>query len=195
MIVRAIIFISCILIVYVLAFTYLKLNNKPVNSDVVVLFIGPEYEKRLEEAHQLLKENYAKTLIIPAYHSEYILINGKINRTRNFHKSTLNTRAYPKYYENTHIEALEAKKMMDMAGYTSAIFVSAPYHMKRISIISARTFSNEDYQLTFIGSRYIQQDGFLSIFIWSNIKQVFREYLKIIGFFLYQFYEVVVPNE
>jgi len=81
--------ISCILISYVLAFTYLKLNNKPVKSDIVVLFIGPEYEKRLKEAHQLLKENYAKAFIIPAYHSEYTLINGKINRTRTFHRNIL----------------------------------------------------------------------------------------------------------
>ena len=86
---------------------------------------------------------------------------------------------------------LEAKKMMNMAGYTSAIFVSSPNHMRRINIIAAMVFSNEDYQLKFIGSRYIQQDSPLSFFSWSNIKQVFGEYSKIIGFFLYQFYEVV----
>ena len=42
--------------------------------------------------------------------------------------------------------------MMETAGYTSAIFVSSPYHMRRISIISSRIFPNEKYQLTFIGS-------------------------------------------
>ncbi|MCP4669770.1 MAG: YdcF family protein [Desulfobacula sp.] len=191
--VKAIIFIICILIVHVFAFSYLKLNNKPVKSDIVVLFIGLEYEKRLEEAHQLLKENYAKALIIPAYHSEYIPANGKINRTKNFHKGTLNTSAYPGYYENTHIEALEAKKMMDIAGYKSAIFVSSPFHMRRISIIASRVFEVGNYEISFIGSRYLGQDNsFLSIFKWYKIKQIFSEYLKIAGFFLYQLKEYII---
>ncbi|MBC8440458.1 MAG: hypothetical protein H8D87_12340 [Deltaproteobacteria bacterium] len=85
--------------------------------------------------------------------------------------------------------------MMDMAGYTSAIFVSSPFHMRRISIISSKIFPNEDYQLTFKGSRYTQHNVSLSIFSWSNTKQVFSEYFKIIGFFLYRFYEVVVSNK
>jgi hypothetical protein len=41
------IMIGSMLIFHVFAFTWLKLNNKPVNLDIVVLFIGPEYEKRL----------------------------------------------------------------------------------------------------------------------------------------------------
>ncbi len=181
------------MIVYVFAYSYLKLNNKPVKSDIVVLFIGLEYEKRLEEAHQLLKENYAKALIIPAYHSEYTLVKGKINRTQNFRKSTLNTSAYPRYYENTHIEALEAKKMMDTAGYKSAIFVSSPFHMRRISIIASRVFKTKDYQISFSGSRYLRQgNSFSSMFNWYKVKQISSEYLKIAGFYLYQFKEYII---
>ena len=185
--------IGCLLGLYVYAFTYLNYCDRPANSDTVVLFIGPDYKERLKEAHQLLKENYAKTLIIPAYHSEYTLTNGKINRTQNFYKSTLNTSVYPKYYENTHIEALEAKKMMDIAGYTSAIFVSSPYHMRRISIIASKVFKIGDYQISYIGSRYLRQDNsLLSILSWANIKQALIEYLKISGFFLYQFKEYII---
>ena len=79
---------------------------------------------------------------------------------------------------------------MDTAGYTSAIFVSAPYHMRRIRIIAARVFSNsnKNYRLAFIGSRYLQHGISLSVFRWSFIKRVFMEYIKICWFW---FYEVV----
>ena len=185
---------GCLLALYVCAFKYLNCCDKPVNSDAVVLFIGPDYKERLKEAYQLIEDGYAKILIIPAYGEMFTVVDGTIKKTRNHQKAPFDRKIYPRYYENTHIEALEAKKMMNRAGYTSAIFVSSPYHMRRISIISARVFSNENYKLKFIGSRYVQQDSFLSIFSWSNVKQVFIEYFKIIGFFIYQLYEAVVSN-
>jgi len=187
--------VICLLGIYVYAFTYLNYYDRPANSDAVVLFIGPDYKERLKEARQLIEEGYAKILIIPAHRRVFTLVDGTIKKTRNHQKIPFDRKSYPHYYENTHIEALEAKKMMNTAGYTSAIFVSSPYHMRRISIISARVFSNEDYQLTFIGSRYIKHDSFLSFFSWSYMKQAFREYSKIIGFFLYQLYEAVVSYD
>jgi uncharacterized SAM-binding protein YcdF (DUF218 family) len=84
--------------------------------------------------------------------------------------------------------------MMDTAGYTSALFVSSPYHMKRISMISKAVFQDQKYHLTFRGSRYVKTDGFLSLFRWSKIEQVFEEYLKITGFLAYRVYEKVLEN-
>jgi hypothetical protein len=68
---------------------------------------------------------------------------------------------YPKYYEDTHIEILESRKMMDKAGFKSGIFVASPYHMRRIGIIAAKVFGNHGYQLTFVPSRYKQHSGAL----------------------------------
>ena len=183
--------VGCIL-VYIFAFTYLNYSEKPATSDAVVLFIGPEYKERLKEAKQLIKEGYAKRLFIPAYSGVFTLVDGNLKKNKNFQKIPFDRNIYPDYYENTHIEALKAKQMMETAGYTSAIFVSSPYHMRRISIISSRIFPSENYQLTFIGSRYIKQDRSLPFLNGSYIKQVYREYVKIIGFFLYRFYETLL---
>ncbi len=180
--------------IYTIAFNYLHRVDEPVKSDVVVVFIGPTYEERLKEGYQLLKDGYATNLIIPALHRRFLFVNGKMTRTGNQKKRVLNSKEYPRYYENTHIEALMAKKMMQEAGYKSALFVSAPYHMRRISIISIKVFTKPDYRLRFIGSRYIQHRGFPFIFTWSNIKQVCIEYYKIFGFYLYQAYETVRLN-
>ena len=81
---------------------------------------------------------------------------------------------------------------MGTAGNPSAIFVSSPYHMGRINMISKAVFQDEKYQLAFRGSRYVKTDGFLSLFRWSEIQNVFEEYFKIAGFLIYQAYERVV---
>ncbi len=193
--------VGCFIIVYVYAFTYLHYSDKPEKSDTLVLFLGPVTQERIKEARQLLIERYSKILIIPsqhltfpAHHEVFTLVNGRIKKNKHFHKKQIDRSCYPPYYQNTHVEALEAKKMMDMAGYTSAIFVSAPYHLRRIRIISERIFSKKEYKLKFIGSRYSQQDSYLSIFSWSNTKQVIIEYYKIVVFFLYHTYGAVVSD-
>jgi uncharacterized SAM-binding protein YcdF (DUF218 family) len=82
--------------------------------------------------------------------------------------------------------------MMVTLGYSSAIFVSSPYHMRRISMISKAVFQDEKYQLTFRDNRYAQTAGFFSLFRWSKIEQVFEEYLKIAGFMAYRIYENLI---
>ncbi len=179
------------LTVYTCAFNYLHRTDPAVKSDVIVVFIGPTYNERLKEGHQLMKDGYAANLIIPALHRHFVMVNGKITRTGKYKGGLFHHGIFPRYYENTHKEALMAKEMMKEEGYTSALFVSAPYHMRRIGIISEKVFNSPDYRLRFIGSRYIQSGGFPLIFSWSNIKQVLIEYYKIFGFYLYHTYETV----
>ncbi|MBA4369137.1 MAG: hypothetical protein C0403_16030 [Desulfobacterium sp.] len=84
--------------------------------------------------------------------------------------------------------------MMDDAGYASALFVSSPYHMRRISLISKTVFQDERYQLIFRGSRYARPSSFFSLFRQPKIEQVFEEYLKISGFCLYHLYDRVTSK-
>ncbi|MFA5905527.1 MAG: ElyC/SanA/YdcF family protein [Desulfobacula sp.] len=179
-------------VVYTAAATFLNYHEEPRPSDAVVLFIGPDYPERKKEALQLMEEGYADRLLIPALNQVLTRVDGKVKQTGRPDPDGLDRSIYPEYYENTHVEALEAKTMMDTAGYTSAIFVSSPYHMRRISMISKAVFQDEKYQLTFRGSRYARTDGFFPLFRWSKIEQVFEEYLKIAGFLAYRFYEKVL---
>lgn len=52
---------------------------------------------------------------------------------------------YKNYYEDTHIEVLEAKRIMDESGFHSAILVSSPYHMRRIRLIAGKVFGSGRY--------------------------------------------------
>jgi len=175
---------------------YLARADKPVKSDVIVLFVGSKFTPRKEEAFKLIEDGYARYLIVPAY--------GKVSDAGLFSNqpAQANTRPdpslirgrivnlphYPKYFEDTHVEILEAKKMMDKAGFKSAIFVSSPYHMRRISIIAGKVFGGGGYQLIYVPSRFEQQSGSLWFLNKRDLKLVTSEYSKIAWFTLYRFF-------
>ncbi|SLM28688.1 conserved hypothetical protein [Desulfamplus magnetovallimortis] len=163
------IFLILFPVVMIYAAEYLDYCDPPKKADVVVLFLGPEISERSREAAQLIKDGYADNLFVPAY---------EIKR---------NGTTYPDYYEDTHIEILRTIKMMEKEGYETAIMVSSPYHMRRIRMISNLVFSDMPYQLTFRGSRYVE----LKPHWITRIKRIIGEYIKMVFFVIYHFYETV----
>src|SRR5574341_748616 len=126
---------------------YLVYTDKPVKSDVIVLFSSGDNKTREREAEDLLRKGLARYLLVPAsgaFHE--ITADGQLKRLSRDIKVgkelvKIRKRAYYEvYYEKTHVEALEAKMMMDDLGLVSAIMVSSPYHMRRIRMISRNVF-------------------------------------------------------
>jgi len=175
---------TCILILVILlamvwyAPHYLAYANKPVKSDVIVLFISQSFDARKREVLKLLEEGYASHIIVPAYGTT---LKAPIANIPITNKPITN---YPKYLEETHIEVLEAKKMMEKAGFQTAIFVSSPFHMRRIKIIAKRVFGDHYANITFVPTRYAKkQSGF---WLFANYsKHVVSEYGKIVWFLGY----------
>lgn len=178
------------LIVY--APLYLACSDAPRKSDAVVLFIGPGLEARLNEARELARDGYARYLVIPAYgETLQISTNGMREITSKvflMKSETFTARKatyYKKYFEDTHVEALEAKRMMDEHGLHSAILVSSPYHMRRIRHISNTVFNNGFYTLTFVPTRF--QASF-TVADWLNKERrkiIVSEYVKMEWFLIY----------
>jgi hypothetical protein len=46
---------------------YLAHSDQPNKSDAIVLMVGPDYEAREKEAHDLIEESFADYLLIPAH--------------------------------------------------------------------------------------------------------------------------------
>jgi len=146
----AVLLAGCIVIFF--GPSFLNYADKPVKSDVVVLFLGDENKTREVEAEKLLREGYARYLVIPANGEiQQLLPDGKLNRVSRDLKVgdllfKLRKRAiYGKHYEDTHIEVLEAKRIMDESGFRSAILVSSPYHMRRIRLIAGKEIGGGKY--------------------------------------------------
>ncbi|MGZ6292705.1 MAG: YdcF family protein [Syntrophales bacterium] len=163
---------------------YLTYADKPLRSDAVVLFLGPDNKARQEDASRLMSEGYARYLFIPAY--------GRITEAESVSSPAGTRKANPKliisglkprpYFENTHVEVLEARRMMEQYGLKSAIFVSSPEHMRRIKIIAEKIFCEEPVQVVFVPIRVEPAHQDLTL---ADYRRMGKEYVKIIWFLTY----------
>ena len=158
---------------------------------MIVLLLGKDFDARKKEAEQLIADGYSKYLIIPD--CDKVFKSSDSDSLLPIKQNTLHQNrliAYKKrhetgYIESTHLEISQAKTMMDELGFKSAIFVSSPYHMRRVRLIAESVFRGGGYHLLFVPTRYDITNGKLW---WSNrydLKRVATEYVKIFWFLLY----------
>jgi hypothetical protein len=172
---------------------YLILKTPPVKSDVVVLLLGSINKERAEEAYRLINEGYAGTLFVPAQKKNFnISDNGNLSHylkklsKQNWLNPKRENKPNYRFQENTHLEIIAAKSMMDSSNFTSAIFVSSPYHLRRIKIIADKVFTGKPYQLSFVPSYRLDEDERLWWVNKNAVAMVVSEYLKIAWFLLYE---------
>lgn len=162
---------------------YLFYADTPRKSDAVVLFLGNEFKERRSEAVKLVQEGYVNFFIIPAYGR---LVEAQKHPEASKRVAPFRSIHYPSYYEDTHIEIIETKKLMDKKGLRSAIFVSSPYHMRRIKTITDRVFPKDSYTVVFVPTRFEKVTNGFWFLNESDLKKVASEYGKIAWFFIYQ---------
>ncbi len=169
---------------------FLLYSSECRKADAIILLLGPDFKARQKEASVLINEGMADYLIIPAYHKTYgIYDKGKgqylLPDLHSFEPNNNNVLHTPDFYEDTHLEIIEAKKIMSDYGLKSAIFVSSPYHMRRIKLIAAKIFDLNKGDFYFVPTRYekVPVNGWeLSSTDWRKVR---REYGKILWFFIY----------
>jgi hypothetical protein len=185
-------FVSLALLLALLAPGHLFTEDLPRQSDAVVLFVGPENEARMGMAQQLIREGYARYLIIPSSGGLFrvnsggalVLISGN-PPCGNLPLWGRMTASHRSYYENTHVEALEARRMLDQLGLRSALLVSSGYHMRRIRLISGRVFAAEKYSVRCTPARWQRRYGAADWLNGERRRIIASEYLKIAWFLLY----------
>lgn len=182
--------ILAVLVISISASRFLLFSTELCKADAVILFVGPEFEDRYKQAGELLEKGYAEYLIIPGYH-----VAARYSRDSDAHASRPETWRLPPdavnqvtvrpFYEKTHTELLYARAQMDELGLKSAIFVSSPYHMRRICIISKRVFDPAHHRLSFIPTRFEKMNASQWYLNWNDARWVSTEYAKIVWFYFY----------
>lgn len=86
--------------------------------------------------------------------------------------------------EDTHQEALITRDLMERLGLRSAILVSSPYHMRRIRLISGKTFA-ENMVTRYVPTRYETPNETFWLLNSYDRRFVLTEYMKIGWFLLY----------
>ena len=136
---------------------FLLYSSEYRKTDAIVLFLGPDFTARQKEAHKIINEGMADYLIIPAYDKVYRILDKGIVKSSSPNLSSRNSiekrslfNPSPYFYEDTHIETIEARKIMFDFGLKSAIFISSPYHMRRIKLIVTKVFAGEQDGFYFV---------------------------------------------
>lgn len=171
---------------------YLTCSEPPVESDVVILLLGPDYGARKKEARKLILEGYSHILIVPAYgkilkstgNGDFTLL-GINSAIRNDPSKNSKAKKNFQFYEDTHLEILRAKTIMDNMGLKSANFVSSPYHMRRIKLIAGQVFKGGKYNFSFVPTRYEKTSSSFWLLHKFDLKWVLSEYLKIAWLIVY----------
>ncbi len=174
---------------------FLFTEDMPRKADAVILFVGPGNEARLDEAKVLIKEGYARYLLIPSSGELFnadqsgglVRIAGKQPHGNLFLRIRI-AATYKTFYENTHIEALEAKRMMDDLGLRSAMLVSSGYHMRRIRMIAGRVFDDRKYTISCNPARWQKEFIAADWLDTERRKIIVSEYVKMGWFVVYSIF-------
>lgn len=167
---------------------FLLYSTEYKKTDAIIILLGPDFKARQKEANALIHKGMADYLIIPAYHKAYeIHAESKDKKLLPYLSSFRFNKvlSYPHFYEDTHIEIIEAQQVMALFGLKSAIFVSSPYHMRRVKFIAGKVFDADKGDFYFVPTRYEKAPkNFweLSPVEWKKVR---REYSKIIWFYIY----------
>jgi hypothetical protein len=144
------------------------------------------------KAIDIIKQGLSEYLIIPGAiktlrkmdDGNLVKVESTIPLTGNMNFSHRKSKHF-RIIEDTHVEAIRAKLMMDRLGLTSANFVSSTYHTRRIKIIAGRVFDEKKYQIKFIATDRIGKKPFLWWLTKDGWWWVTREYAKIAWFLFY----------
>jgi hypothetical protein len=183
------------------AVRFLRYADEPMPADVIVLFLGPESAQRQARALDLLHDAYADSLFIPAEHK--VLSRAEAAAAKplmttatdrgNWLEQNGESR-YPGHYEQTHMEILVTRDFMAEKGFRSAIFVSSPYHLRRIRLISGNVFGPEVAAIRFVPYLDLIATGHTPS-VGKSIVWISSEYLKIGWYLAYSLAELFAPPE
>lgn len=171
---------------------FLACSDTMRKADAVILFVGPELESRLGEARQLIRDGYARYLIIPSYGQiDQVQGDGTLKRIsgdiRMRHNILPLRKAvnYGRYFEDTHVETCEAKRIMDGLGLHTALLVSSSYHMRRIRMIAGLVFRGHDYTIICNPARWQTPYEASDWLNEERRKKIVSEYVKMAWFLVY----------
>lgn len=169
---------------------YLLYSSEYRKTNAIILILGPDFKARQKEAYRLINEGMADYLIIPAYHKVFKVYDMEMKKylSRNLYlykSNQKNVTAPPEFYEDTHLEIVEARKIMSDYRLNSAIFVSSPYHMRRIKIIAMKVFDTNNYVFYFVPTHYEKAPADFRELSSADWRKVRREYGKILWFLIY----------
>jgi hypothetical protein len=172
---------------------FLIVAENPIKSDAVVVLLGPVMEERMQQAKKLVQDGWSEYLIVPAALKSYrrnenielVPIDTSISVPVKPERPTEAGRPF-QHFEDTHVEILRARAILQNMGLKSITFVSSPYHMRRIKIISKRVFKGWNSPMAYVTTPIDRKSALLWWMDRLDRWWVTHEYFKIAWFLIYE---------
>lgn len=166
---------------------YLLYATAPIEADAVVLFLGGADEAREKQVHELTAQGWAKFVIVPARGEIFEARGSRALVTPQIASAlarSIKIEFQQAYVEQTHVEMHQARALMAHIDVQAAIFVSSPYHMRRVKIMADRVFDDDQTAIAFVPTVYDppHRPWFAS---GKDVRWVVSEWGKIIWYFIY----------
>jgi len=175
---------------------FLKIDQVPEEADCIVVFAGgvgesgrpgQGYEERVKHAVDLYKDGYSKHLVFSSGYSyvfEEPLVMKALAMSLGVPKEAITLEDKAK---NTYENVIFVKKILDENNWDKILLVSAPYHMRRVSLVAKKSANKITIIYTPIKeSRFYQHGKDLDgQKVWKQIslfqiKALMHEYLGIV---------------
>ena len=141
---------------------------------------GQGYQERVAETVRLFQEGYGKYVIFSSGYA-YQFHETKIMHALAVESGIPNDKIFiEKKSRNTHENIKFSYQIMQKKGFQSAIFVSSPYHSKRVALTATKNFpKNTSFQ-----TYGVQNNSYFSGFQWYpklyQMKAILHEYAAIV---------------
>ncbi|MBN1473989.1 MAG: YdcF family protein [Syntrophaceae bacterium] len=189
---KALVFLAVVVIIcmgLIFAPRFLLYSSSVEKMDAIVLLLGEDFNARKKQVNMLTSKRFADYLIIPAYNKTYRFADGSVAEefisSSDFSKEIEKNMMRSIIYENTHLEIIEAKIIMSDYKFKSVVFVSSPYHMRRIKIMVYKVFKLAEGEFYFMPTQFEKAPANFWELSSKDWKNVCTEYLKIIWFLVY----------
>lgn len=174
---------------------FLIYSESPEPSDAIVYFLGSPYKDREDQVRRLVDEKIADTILVPArglaIQSSDLPESGSIARLHGekvIPPPVRKQRSRLQRREGTHLEVIAARAMMERMAISSAVFVSSPYHMRRIKLMTWWEFRNSNCRIRFVAAEDDAVTPARWLFNEDDRQWVKNECLKILWFLVYASY-------
>lgn len=184
LIIAAVVLLLSLSLFIIYAGKLLVLDQKPVKSDVIIV-LGGDSGKRVEQAAALYKAGYAPYMIVSGGELYHKTTQAGVMTEHAVELGVPRDVIIPEAHsESTYDNAAFTREIMQQKGFKSAIVVTSNYHMQRSKFIFQRVFKNSGVSLTYCSAR---EPRFDPDRWWSSNKSIMftiTEYIKFIGYAL-----------
>jgi uncharacterized SAM-binding protein YcdF (DUF218 family) len=160
---------------------FLVLKNQPRHADLIV--VATPFRPRFLHAVHLLQKGYADQILLVGDQRVKMLWSGKTSlelaKNEAIKLGIPKSKIHVKHSTGTRADATQAKSLMSSHGLKSALVVSDPYNMRRLSMVFNHVFKESGIETTLVPTNQQRKSPDLWWLSPHSFVYVVKEWIKL----------------